>query len=387
MNGGGASRDPAPIRRKLGVYDGPEPGPLVLAFGGIHGNEPAGVRALSRIMAALHTDRPRFRGNLIALAGNLGALAAGKRYIDRDLNRVWFPAGGLLDLKGSEAAERVELLAEIDEAIGRRRGPAVFLDLHTTSAGGFPFAMIGDTLANRDIAFRIPAPVILGLEEHLEGTLLNFAGDLGYAAIGFEGGQNESSQAVENCEAATWLVLEAAGCIRSGEVRQVRESRTLLETRCSGTPRVAEVRYRHAIPHRATFRMLPGFSNFDRVRARQVLAEDDQGEVRAGENALILMPLYQSQGDDGFFLVRPIHAFWLDLSAWLRRLGIERLLDWLPGVSFDSRERETLVIDRHLARWYSLQIFHLFGYRKVRTDGALLLVSRRRGDVPFRSKR
>lgn len=71
------------------------------------------------------------------------------------------------------ATVKRELLEEIDAALARRRGPVIFLDLHTTSAAGTPFTIIADTLLNRRLALSLPAPVILGLEEHLEGTTLN----------------------------------------------------------------------------------------------------------------------------------------------------------------------------------------------------------------------
>ncbi|MCB0813328.1 MAG: succinylglutamate desuccinylase/aspartoacylase family protein, partial [Flavobacteriales bacterium] len=47
--------------------------PCVLLFGGVHGNEPAGVFALQRLFQELG-DR-KLTGTVVALAGNLNALA------------------------------------------------------------------------------------------------------------------------------------------------------------------------------------------------------------------------------------------------------------------------------------------------------------------------
>ena len=64
--------------------------PTVIMLGGIHGNEPAGAFALTRLIADLKETGIEFRGRLVALSGNRGALQQDRRYIERDLNRRWF---------------------------------------------------------------------------------------------------------------------------------------------------------------------------------------------------------------------------------------------------------------------------------------------------------
>jgi hypothetical protein len=49
----------------------------------------------------------------------------------------------------------------------------------------------------------------------------------------------------------------------------------------------------------------------------------------------------------------------------------------LPGVRRDRDRPGTLRIDRHVARFYALEIFHLAGYRKKRLEGDQLVVTRR----------
>ena len=73
----------------LGRFRGSAAGPLLVCIGGIHGNEPAGVAALERVVASLTRERPPFRGELVALRGNLAALELGRRFVDEDLNRIW----------------------------------------------------------------------------------------------------------------------------------------------------------------------------------------------------------------------------------------------------------------------------------------------------------
>jgi len=117
------------------------------------------------------------------------------------------------------------------------------------------------------------------------------------------------------------------------------------------------------------------------VRKGQLLARDYHGLVLAPHDARILLPLYQGQGEDGFFLARPVHPFWLRVSAVLRKLRAHVLVRYLPGVRTDPTDSEVLIVDTRVARVYPLEIFHLLGFRKVRHVGASLVVSRRRYDL------
>ena len=124
--------------------------------------------------------------------------------------------------------------------------------------------------------------------------------------------------------------------------------------------------------------MLPGYVSFQPITESDVLAKDARGDVRPPEAGRILMPLYQRQGDDGFFVVREFRPVWLAVSAFLRYLRMDAALHWLPGISRDPDRPDTLRIDRRVARFYALQIFHLLGYRRRRIEDGTLLVTRRR---------
>ena len=211
--------------RLLGSYGGDTAGPLVIGIGGMHGNEPAGVLALQQALQALRSSHVPFRGTLVGLTGNRAALARGSRQIDEDFNRAWSQERvlGLRDRPASadassEEREQRELLAALDAQLAERRGPVVCLDLHTTSAAGTPFVVISDTLLNRRFGFGLRAPVVLGLEERLESTILNYLGEEGHVAVGFEGGQNDSPSAVAIHMAAIRTVLATAGCIRAEDL-------------------------------------------------------------------------------------------------------------------------------------------------------------------------
>ena len=370
------------IPRLLGVYGGRFAGPTVICVGGLHGNEPAGVFTLQRVLEKLERRKIPFRGQFVALAGNLRALAEGSRFVDRDLNRLW-PVEFVDNLrtvvpekaKWHESTEQRALLLHIERFLSK---PSVFVDLHTTSAAGPPFTIVSDTIMNRRLALQIPAPLVLGLEENLHGTLLNFVNELGHAAIGFEGGQHQSSDSITNQEIAVWTILESVHCIAEGAVPKSVELRAALEQRTKALPRIMEIRHRHGIGNGDRFSMNPGLKNFQPVARGQILAYDFQGPIRAQESSRIFMPLYQSQGDDGFFLVREVTPFWLRVSTAMRWLRFELLLPLLPGVRRHATEPGVYLVDPRIARWRILDIFHLLGFRKRESEDQLLVMSRRK---------
>lgn len=378
---------PAILARILGRYGAPGSGPALVATAGIHGNEPAGLAAAERVLAYLEAHRPEARGSFVVLRGNTRALTAKKRFIVKDLNRQFLPERVEVILQASPNTldpEDLELRELLEATLGELRsaqGDGYFLDLHTTSAVGVPFLLLGDTLRNRTFSTHFPLTVVLGLEEQLDGTLLEYLNDLGYITLGCEGGQHDLESSVDHHEAVLWIALVAAGVLDESDVPDLARLREILDGARSSAPRVMEVRYRHVIVPQDRFQMRPGFSTLQPVETGQLLAWDTRGEVRAHWDGWILMPLYQGLGNDGFFLARSVKPWWLGVSAVLRRLRLSPLLRLLPGVSRHPEREDSLVVDTRIARWFPLEIFHLFGFRKLRWQGPVLIVSRRRHDL------
>lgn len=298
--------DQARPSRVIAHVRGTEPGPTLILVGGVHGNEPAGIIAALSVLATLPVTA--VRGEVIALVGNARAVAAGKRYIDRDLNRLWTPER----LAAGEQTGEVELaeLAELAEAIDRVRERAVetvyVVDMHTTSAQGTPFAVVGPTQAHRAFAAKFPLPGIRGLEETLAGTLTRHLGGLGCVTLAVEGGQSATTLAAANLDAVVTLALEAAGVVEAAPGAVA--ARTHLERVRADLPHAIEVVSRHHIEPFSEFVMEPGFANIQRTAAGTLLAKERGGEVRAPFDGILLLPLYQPQGDDGFFYGREVIA-------------------------------------------------------------------------------
>lgn len=391
------SEDMRDLPRVLGVYPAPEAerpagpgekkGTLFFVVGGIHGNEPAGVRAIRAVFRALEQERPPIAGRVVGLAGNTVALAAGRRYVEHDLNRLWTEERlAPLErrdptLERAEEREQRALLDVFQRHLAAGWERVVLLDLHSTSAGGAPFSIMSDTLQNRPVAFALGVPVILGLEERVEGTLLAWFSDRGHVALCLEGGQNEHPATADHHEAAVWVTLVSAGLLSATDVPALQRSRALLAASAEGLPQVVEIRYRYGIPHGARFAMRPGYENFQAVGRGEVMAALDEGQgprdVLCPLTARVLMPRYQALGDDGFFLGREVKRFWLDLSGVLRRARLEWILPFLPGIRRDPAHADQLIADRRIARWLSVQVLHLFGYRRRSRDGQRVVFVRR----------
>lgn len=375
-------RPPTLERRELGRVTGRDPGPTLVAVAGIHGNEPAGIASARRVFARLERGDVALRGELVALAGNVASLRRGVRYQSKDLNRQWsegrvaalraLAADGELD---AEDAEQVELLGAIEAAMARARGPMHVADLHTSSAQGVPFVLFGDTLAQRRFVGAFPIPVIIGLEEQVDGALSEYWTRRGCVTFTVEGGQHDDGASVEALEAVLWLALAEAGMV-DRELAEVGAAYATLDARRGELPRVLEVVSRRAITAEDTFTMEPGFRNIARARAGQLLARDRRGDIVAPADGLVILPLYQGLGSDGFFWGREVSETRMQASRVLRRLGVDHLLALLPGVARDPERRSRFVVDPQVVKRVPLEVFQLFGYRRVRERGGALTVER-----------
>lgn len=371
----------AAARHLIGRVEGRSPGPVLICLGGIHGNEPAGVQALEQVASRLQDYRGSIRGRWVALSGNLTALSAGRRYMERDLNRVWIrdslpnrppPA------QGADRREQEELLQALQSAREGAGREVFFLDLHTSSADGPPFAIINDRLENRAFARRFPLPLVLGFEEELQGTLADYMDSLGCVSVGFEAGRHDSPASREYLESIVWIALEASGLLPGGEIPDLDRHVKRLASASGPIPPVVEVRYRHVVGPEDDFQMRPGYRNFQKVEAGELLARDRTGALMAPQRGLILLPLYQARGEDGFFIGVAVSPFWLNLSARFRSWPLDRFLHWLPGIRRLPGAEEALVVSPWAARCFAVEIFHLLGFRRRKGPQGQIFMTRRR---------
>jgi predicted deacylase len=378
-------------KRLIGEFKNSPSSPTLIVIGGVHGNEPAGVQALEQVVAELNKSAGNLAGNFYAIAGNLQALREGKRYLSRDLNRIWtgdttrLVENGLeeADYVDPEMREHYELYYCLKEILDSNEGPFYFIDLHTVSSESAPFMIINDMLINRELATKLPVPIILGIEEYVDGSLLSRVNKLGYVGIGFESGMHDDPASVTKHESFIWLMLKHTGCLSPDFDLDVEKHNEILRSEYEHG--FFELKYRHKIEFEEAFQMNPGFVNFQPVAAGEPLAINEKGPIEAPRSGRIFMPLYQSSGEDGFFIIRKVPRFALSLSRWLRKVNFEAMLTLMPGIRRDPVKHYQLIVNLSVAKFLAKDLFHLLGYRQREKAGDYLLFTRREFDV--RAKR
>lgn len=375
--------------------EGNDDGPTIVFTGGMHGNEPTGVIAIQQVFQELAEWKIQLNGRMIGLVGNLNALKNNARYASEDLNRVWNQAfldrwrqrtqGLVSEPVVDESNEQLELFAEIEPLLQsplyqreKKTPPKLyFADLHTTSSESIPFIGINDQIDNRRYALKFPVCTVLGIEEYLEGPLLSMLNDEGHVAMAFEAGQHEDPQSLERHKSFVYLALFNAGLLGNEHAVLIGQHRKNLAESNTANQGIVEVVYRKPVVPEDQFAMKPGFANFSKIKKGEELANDRNGIIRAHRSGQIFMPLYQSTGNDGFFIVRGVPGWALSLSRFLRRINFERILVLLPGISRSKTQSDALVVNKKIARFLAVELFHLLGYRRKKDDGNEMIVSRR----------
>jgi hypothetical protein len=250
------------------------------------------------------------------------------------------------------------------------------MDLHTTSSETIPFLTVNDSLLNRKFTKQFPVPIVLGIEEHLDGPLLSYINELGYIAFGYEAGQHDDLASIENHIAFIYLSLVFSGSIRKEDV-DFQHYFELLAKTTFNTRDFYEIFYHYKIKEGEDFQMNPGFLNFQKIKKHRELASSEGKKIFAKKKGRMLMPRYQKLGDDGFFIIREIHPIYLRLSKSFRKYRLDHILPLLPGVRWLSKKRDTLIVNRKIAWLFAKQFFHLMGYRSKRLDKTHLVVKNR----------
>ncbi len=358
-------KDPEP--HVMGQFQGSDQGPTVVFISGIHGNEPAGVLALEEVCREIRESEIIPKGSFYALRGNLQALKQGRRFIDEDLNRIWHKERietlpSKKDLNNEER-EMQSLLEIINTILKKSPPPFYFIDLHSTSGDSHPFITINDALINRNFARQFQLPIILGIEEYLSGPLLNYLNLEGWLSLGLEVGQHDAPVSVKNAISLIWVTLVFTGLLEVSECPGYEGHRSRIKEAAGGLHGFYEIFYRERISTGDQFKMVPGYRNFDPVAARTLVAARNGQEITTKQDGILFMPLYQAQGEDGYFLVRDIPAWILRLSVLTRKIRSKGVLAMLPGIEVSEQDHEDLYVTARTFRWLGKPVFHLLGYR------------------------
>ena len=305
------SRNPASPSRIIGRFPANDAEPRLVVFAGVHGNEPSGVLALQRVFKQLRTDRFALKGQLVGVLGNVMGLEQGVRYVKEDLNRLFLPsriepAKRAPEEQTYETLELLSICDLVESLEARTKGELFFLDCHTTSSPSIPFISLNEGYpASLQLAQRIPVAAVIGAEKEIKGCLAEWLNKRGWTGFTYEAGQHQADLSVDNQEAVIWMALLHAGCIHEAQAPvYLKRAQDILQQQGTQQQEVYRLQSAYRIRDDEVFQMEPGFRNLQFVRRGEHLATSDGRPVVAREDSYLLMPLYQPQGNFGFFLVR-----------------------------------------------------------------------------------
>tara|TARA_R100000935_G_scaffold58415_2_gene95339 strand:+ start:12107 stop:13000 length:894 start_codon:yes stop_codon:yes gene_type:complete len=288
--------------RILGSYTSNKEGPLLFVTAAVHGNEPSGVHALKRIFKVLNAEKPLIHGTLVGVVGNVPALQKEVRFIDEDLNRTWTKENLQQEDKSSNEKQQMFEIIETLQQFSAAHEQRYFIDCHTTSSSSLPYISAQDVGKNDAFAHRFPIHVIRGFSDIVDGTIDGYLSKQGITGFTVEAGQHESRDSEAYHEGVIWIALQEACGLDFDTLEDIPPA--VLKTR-NGTPpqKTFKIIHRFGLQEEDSFEMQPGFENFQPIQKEENLATLNGTQINSVWDAYIFMPLYQSQGNDGFFVV------------------------------------------------------------------------------------
>ncbi|MFT6866662.1 MAG: succinylglutamate desuccinylase [Cyclobacteriaceae bacterium] len=250
------------MKRLLGRIEGKEKGPLIICVGGIHGNEQIGVHAFRNVFSAIQNHNIQIKGKLVGLCGNLPAFLIKRRFIDRDMNRVWSPHIIQEILKGgnpigAESQQVAELYNAIESELTGDYTDLILADLHATSADNGNFIVVPEDEGNHPVIKSLQLPIVLEINKYLVGTLMSYYHNRAFVSFAFEGGMIGTDNAYPLHTSGLWEILDKSGMITAHDHEDHYSK--LLQATSSGLPKKVAVLYHHKVSPTDEFRMLPGY--------------------------------------------------------------------------------------------------------------------------------
>ena len=112
----------------------------------------------------------------------------------------------------------------------------------------------------------------------------------------------------ENHEGVIWLALKEANKLDLSEISTYPECVERFSKKNAPDQKTFEIIHRHGLEDGDTFKMKEGYENFQKIEKGELLAIQNDEEIKSDWNARIFMPLYQAQGNDGFFVVEEVET-------------------------------------------------------------------------------
>ncbi len=267
-------------------FSSEERGPRVVILGGIHGNEPTGVRAIEQF---LQEDFSLQRGSLVCAIGNPEALQKDVRYIDHDLNRSF--------LKDADSTEKSYEKNRAQTLMPLLETADYLLDIHTASADTAPFVICEESALPFVQTFW-DGIITVGWNSFPGacGDTESFVNQHGGTALTFEAGSHQDPHAVVHASRILIQFL-AATTITTIKIEPLTKTATVFEL-FQREQKQPDVDYAH---------LAQAFQNFQKVQQGEVILQSSIGDIIAPENCVIVFPREPEEtkvGEELFFLAR-----------------------------------------------------------------------------------
>ncbi|HMP28893.1 MAG TPA: succinylglutamate desuccinylase/aspartoacylase family protein [Saprospiraceae bacterium] len=300
------------IERLIADYKGQKEGPLLIVVGGLHGNEMAGIHAIKQLYKMLLEENYKdasflYKGRFVGIVGNITALLQKKRLLDLDLNRIWLENHNDIAFS-SEYKEMIAMQKMIYAFVNDhpKDHPIYIMDLHTTSSPRGIFAVCTNTEQSKNVTGRLHCPVIVNMTDQLHGSMIQYYAthsidERTIVSFAFEGGQHDDGASTSRLIAAMVNCMRSIGAVLPENVESHHDK--VLREYAHGLPKYCKITYIHQIEDGRLWKMKPGYYGFQEVHKGEVVAKYNGQEVKIPHDGLILMPLYQENGKEGFFIV------------------------------------------------------------------------------------
>ncbi|MBA5690218.1 succinylglutamate desuccinylase [Rugamonas apoptosis] len=193
----------------------------VLVSVGVHGDETGPIEVVAHLLDALSHEANALAVDLMLCVGNIGAIRAGKRFIDADLNRMFRAERGTL--AGTAEAARADVMMAATTAFFDGAGPVRWhLDLHT---------------AIRPSVYPTFAIVPELIEAGARGQLVDWLGAAGIGAIIMNpqsAGTYSYYSAEHHGAAGTTVELGRVGTLGQNDIGQFAEAAQALDALLHG---------------------------------------------------------------------------------------------------------------------------------------------------------
>ena len=256
------------------------PGPHVVMFCGIHGDEVSGIHAIEKMLFDLFGGtRELLRGSLTMARANEQAIAAERRYVKHNMNRMFRQNyGSEIDKECYEFRRTQELKSVLETC-------DYFLDFHSAPIADVPFLVAEEKAVEFYSKLGI-SRIMTGWSKFSSGTIggdtENYANARGALSATLESGSHFDKASNDVAYAAAISLLSVLGMIERDEKPAATQ---------------ADVFEMHSVVTKEfdDFRYAGEPRNFQFVKKGEPFAYQNGQPMKVGEDSYLLIPMKPSE--------------------------------------------------------------------------------------------